>query len=275
MSCWQRSNNLTVFMSPWSEIKLSCVPNKNLNLPLCSHAGGSQLEVKLVLLWKHNMRIEYLAVTPWPLDPSKRSTWVEVTMEGSYDILHDISCTMRKPITSLYRTTVIRRFWNTLQRWAGPSPAVPSVWWNQEITSLACWAWVMQVAIWTQGPKGICSEEVAWLVTSLPSSQGKDSRWPVTWSVRWLHGDGIAAPESWSCDANLSSDCRPMEVMCFYSTALQLCVMVTQGTTPHVSSPEGPVGYNHFLARVTVTPCCLADSLSSTSFPPPIILLVY
>ncbi|KAL8178838.1 UNVERIFIED_CONTAM: hypothetical protein K2H54_057144 [Gekko kuhli] len=36
-------------------------------------------------------------------------------MEGSYDILHDISCTMRKPITSLYRTTVIRRFWNTLQ----------------------------------------------------------------------------------------------------------------------------------------------------------------
>ncbi|XP_067324031.1 KICSTOR complex protein SZT2 isoform X1 [Anolis sagrei] len=77
--------------------------------------GGTQLEVKLILLWKHNMRIEYLAVAPWPLDSSKRSTWVEVTMEGSYDILHDISCTMRKPITSLYRTTVIRRFWNTLQ----------------------------------------------------------------------------------------------------------------------------------------------------------------
>ncbi|XP_051752383.1 KICSTOR complex protein SZT2-like isoform X3 [Ctenopharyngodon idella] len=77
--------------------------------------GGSQLEVKLVLLWKHNMRIEYLAVASWPLDPIKRTTWVEVTMEGSYDILHDISCTMRKPITSPYRTSVIRRFWNTLQ----------------------------------------------------------------------------------------------------------------------------------------------------------------
>ncbi|KAG9341530.1 hypothetical protein JZ751_019035 [Albula glossodonta] len=77
--------------------------------------GGSQLEVKLVLLWKHNMRIEYLAVASWPLDPAKRTTWVEVTMEGSYDILHDISCTMRKPITSPYRTSVIRRFWNTLQ----------------------------------------------------------------------------------------------------------------------------------------------------------------
>ncbi|KAG1934136.1 protein SZT2 [Pimephales promelas] len=77
--------------------------------------GGSQLELKLVLLWKHNMRIEYLAVASWPLDPLKRTTWVEVTMEGSYDILHDISCTMRKPITSPYRTSVIRRFWNTLQ----------------------------------------------------------------------------------------------------------------------------------------------------------------
>ncbi|KPP69523.1 hypothetical protein Z043_111717, partial [Scleropages formosus] len=61
------------------------------------------------------MRIEYLAVAPWPLEPGKRTTWVEVTMEGSYDILHDISCTMRKPITSPYRTSVIRRFWNTLQ----------------------------------------------------------------------------------------------------------------------------------------------------------------
>ncbi|XP_013978621.2 KICSTOR complex protein SZT2 isoform X3 [Salmo salar] len=77
--------------------------------------GGTQLEVKLVLLWKHNMQIEYLAVAQWPLDPAKRTTWVEVTMEGSYDILHDISCTLRKPITSPYRTSVIRRFWNTLQ----------------------------------------------------------------------------------------------------------------------------------------------------------------
>ncbi|XP_070816665.1 KICSTOR complex protein SZT2 isoform X1 [Chaetodon trifascialis] len=77
--------------------------------------GGTQLEVKLVLLWKHNMHIEYLAAASWPLDPTKRTTRVEVTMEGSYDILHDISCTQRKPITSPYRTSVIRRFWNTLQ----------------------------------------------------------------------------------------------------------------------------------------------------------------
>nr|XP_033478677.1 KICSTOR complex protein SZT2 isoform X2 [Epinephelus lanceolatus] len=77
--------------------------------------GGTQLEVKLVLLWKHNMHIEYLVAASWPLDPAKRTTRVEVTMEGSYDILHDISCTQRKPITSPYRTSVIRRFWNTLQ----------------------------------------------------------------------------------------------------------------------------------------------------------------
>ncbi|KAM9384552.1 KICSTOR complex protein SZT2 isoform 2-T2 [Pholidichthys leucotaenia] len=77
--------------------------------------GGTQLEVKLVLLWKHNMHIEYVAAAPWPLEPSHRNTRVEVTMEGSYDILHDISCTQKKPITSPYRTSVIRRFWNTLQ----------------------------------------------------------------------------------------------------------------------------------------------------------------
>lgn len=78
--------------------------------------GGSQLEVKLVLLWKHNMRIEYVAVAPWPLEPEgPRVTRVEVTMEGGYDILHDVSCALRQPIRSLYRTHVIRRFWNTLQ----------------------------------------------------------------------------------------------------------------------------------------------------------------
>ncbi|KAM5266600.1 KICSTOR complex protein SZT2 isoform 4-T4 [Hipposideros larvatus] len=78
--------------------------------------GGSQLEVKLVLLWKHNMRIEYVAVAPWPLEPEgPRGTRVEVTMEGGYDILHDVSCALRQPIRSLYRTHVIRRFWNTLQ----------------------------------------------------------------------------------------------------------------------------------------------------------------
>lgn len=86
-------------------------------LPSCSPAGGSQLEVKLVLLWKHNMRIEYVAVAPWPLEPEgPRGTRVEVTMEGGYDILHDVSCALRQPIRSLYRTHVIRRFWNTLQR---------------------------------------------------------------------------------------------------------------------------------------------------------------
>ncbi|XP_054994514.1 KICSTOR complex protein SZT2 [Sorex araneus] len=78
--------------------------------------GGAQLEVKLVLLWKHNMRIEYMAVAPWPLEPEgPRGTRVEVTMEGGYDILHDVSCALRQPIRSLYRTHVIRRFWNTLQ----------------------------------------------------------------------------------------------------------------------------------------------------------------
>lgn len=70
-----------------------------------------------MLLWKHNMCIEYVATAPWPLEPEgPRGTRVEVTMEGGYDILHDVSCALRQPIRSLYRTHVIRRFWNTLQR---------------------------------------------------------------------------------------------------------------------------------------------------------------
>lgn len=94
----------------------SAVPSSR-NQPPASPEGGSQLEVKLVLLWKHNMRIEYVAVAPWPLEPEgPRGTRVEVTMEGGYDILHDVSCALRQPIRSLYRTHVIRRFWNTLQR---------------------------------------------------------------------------------------------------------------------------------------------------------------
>lgn len=173
-----------VFGSPWSEVKLRCVPDKHLELFLCSYAGGSQLEVKLVLLWKHNMRIEYLAVTPWPLDPSKRSTWVEVTMEGSYDILHDISCTMRKPITSLYRTTVIRRFWNTLQRWATPSSAAPRIWCNQEIPSLAFWGMgyaggrpnpkSQRNVLWGRGITG-------WQVCHLAKEKTWAGLWPRLW----------------------------------------------------------------------------------------------
>lgn len=102
-------------------IGLSPRPGVLFLLPLTSPPfppeGGSQLEVKLVLLWKHNMRIEYVAMAPWPLEPEgPRVTRVEVTMEGGYDILHDVSCALRQPIRSLYRTHVIRRFWNTLQR---------------------------------------------------------------------------------------------------------------------------------------------------------------
>ncbi|XP_032809002.2 KICSTOR complex protein SZT2 isoform X1 [Petromyzon marinus] len=38
----------------------------------------------------------------------------EVTMEGGYEVLHDITCTMRKPIASPYRMAVVRKFWQTL-----------------------------------------------------------------------------------------------------------------------------------------------------------------
>ena len=45
-----------------------------------------------MLLWKHNMRIEYVAVAPWPLEPEgPRGTRVEVTMEGAFSISSVVS----------------------------------------------------------------------------------------------------------------------------------------------------------------------------------------
>lgn len=52
-----------------------------------------------------------------------------------------------------------------------------------------------------------------------------------------LQGNGSAAPKSRSWDANLTSDCHLMKVVCSYSTPMQLCCIVTLGAanTLHVS----------------------------------------
>ncbi|MEQ2169818.1 hypothetical protein GOODEAATRI_029061, partial [Goodea atripinnis] len=73
---------------------------------------GTQLEVKLALLWKHNMHIEYLAAATWPLDLSNRSTKVEVLSlqhSGSKDPSQSQFASYWKPILSMDTN-----FW---QRW--------------------------------------------------------------------------------------------------------------------------------------------------------------
>ncbi|XP_070564104.1 KICSTOR complex protein SZT2-like isoform X4 [Ptychodera flava] len=75
----------------------------------------TQLEVKLALPWRHNVRIEYHASSPWPVSSGKRNTHVEVTIEGNYEFLHDVTCTMKQAFKSVYRTIMVRKFWQTLQ----------------------------------------------------------------------------------------------------------------------------------------------------------------
>ncbi|XP_078582766.1 KICSTOR complex protein SZT2-like isoform X1 [Branchiostoma floridae x Branchiostoma japonicum] len=76
--------------------------------------NDTQIEVKVVLPWKHDVTLEYTASSAWPPKDTKRITQVEVSLEGSYDFLHDITCPMKKPFKSAYRTSVVKRFWQTV-----------------------------------------------------------------------------------------------------------------------------------------------------------------
>ncbi|XP_013407252.1 KICSTOR complex protein SZT2 isoform X2 [Lingula anatina] len=88
--------------------------------------GESQIEVHLVLPWRDNVRIEYLAIASWPIIRESKSktdtvsfkvmegrmmTHVEVTTEGCYEFLHDVTCTQKKPFRSPYRTAMVKTFW--------------------------------------------------------------------------------------------------------------------------------------------------------------------
>ncbi|XP_067679134.1 KICSTOR complex protein SZT2-like [Haliotis asinina] len=77
--------------------------------------GGTQIDVKMVLPWRDYVRIEYSAVSSWPLDPKKQQTYVEICLEGEYEFLHEITCA-RQSAKNAYRTFNIRKFWHILQR---------------------------------------------------------------------------------------------------------------------------------------------------------------
>ncbi|CAH3194514.1 unnamed protein product, partial [Porites evermanni] len=77
--------------------------------------GGKQLQVTLTIPWKHNVQIEYLALSAWPLTPTNRITHVEVTIEAPYEFLHDVLYPTKQPFSSGYRTLVVRRFRQTMK----------------------------------------------------------------------------------------------------------------------------------------------------------------
>ncbi|XP_064625448.1 KICSTOR complex protein SZT2-like [Lineus longissimus] len=75
--------------------------------------GETQLEVKMVLPWSHDVKIEYIARSSWPIS-TKHQTHIEVLMEATYEFLHDVTCPRKIPFKSLYRAAVVNRFWQSI-----------------------------------------------------------------------------------------------------------------------------------------------------------------
>ncbi|XP_054706833.1 LOW QUALITY PROTEIN: KICSTOR complex protein SZT2-like [Uloborus diversus] len=77
--------------------------------------GKNLAEVRLVLPWMMSTNIEYLITSA----PGRQcsiseipSCHFEVIVDGCYEFLHDVTCSDKKPIKSIYRKIVIAQFWN-------------------------------------------------------------------------------------------------------------------------------------------------------------------
>ncbi|KAI0211904.1 KICSTOR complex protein SZT2 [Lamellibrachia satsuma] len=77
--------------------------------------GDSQIEVNMVLLWRDQITILYLAVSTWPLSAAKRTTHIEVSVLAHYAFLQDVTCPGKKLFSSPYRTALVKKYWQTLQ----------------------------------------------------------------------------------------------------------------------------------------------------------------
>ena len=77
----------------------------------------NEMKIKLTLPWKHQTFIHYYVTSVWPLTSGSEANKcrVEVTLEGPYEILYDIICQKDKQFSSIFRTAVVKKFYNTLQ----------------------------------------------------------------------------------------------------------------------------------------------------------------
>ncbi|GIY29629.1 KICSTOR complex protein SZT2 [Caerostris extrusa] len=79
-------------------------------------------EIRLVLPWMLSTNIEYLITSgPVPGRQWKNNSsdvpqcHFEIIVDGCYEFLHDVTCSDKKPIRSLYRKTVITQFWSYIK----------------------------------------------------------------------------------------------------------------------------------------------------------------
>ncbi|GFT28929.1 KICSTOR complex protein SZT2 [Nephila pilipes] len=79
-------------------------------------------EIRLILPWMLSTNIEYLITSgPTPGRQWKNnntdipSCHFEIIVDGCYEFLHDVTCSDKKPIRSVYRKTVITQFWSYIK----------------------------------------------------------------------------------------------------------------------------------------------------------------
>ena len=78
----------------------------------------NEIRIKLTLPWKHQTFIHYSVLSMWPPShsPEHNICRVEVSLEGPYEILYDIICQKEKQFPSIFRTAVVKKFYNTIQQ---------------------------------------------------------------------------------------------------------------------------------------------------------------
>lgn len=79
------------------------------------------IEVVLVLSWKYNVNIEYIMRSPWnrnrdETDDENAMFSYELVIEGNYNLLHDLTCQVKRPIKSPFRLTAVKQFWANIKR---------------------------------------------------------------------------------------------------------------------------------------------------------------
>ncbi|XP_057320134.1 KICSTOR complex protein SZT2-like [Microplitis mediator] len=74
------------------------------------------LEIYFILPWKINVFLEYCVCCAWPPKSLVTCNKIQytITVEATYEFLHDITCLSKKPLKSPYRQSVVSKFWATL-----------------------------------------------------------------------------------------------------------------------------------------------------------------
>ncbi|CAL1547605.1 unnamed protein product, partial [Lymnaea stagnalis] len=77
---------------------------------------NTEIHVRLHFPWRDYGKIEYAASAAWPLTSSSPVTNIEVTVEGSYDLLHEMLCKPSTEVKSTLRMNNIKTLWTILER---------------------------------------------------------------------------------------------------------------------------------------------------------------